>query len=94
MDANGALGRVKSELSKAWLAAPDRIAALAITNAEPAFAGEFEIRSVFAYETRAYEVTVRFDDGTRGVFTYRDYTPFRPGDRIDLTPDGPRRVVY
>lgn len=47
MDADGALGRVKSELSKAWLAATDRVAALAITSAEPAFVGEFEIRSVF-----------------------------------------------
>jgi outer membrane lipoprotein SlyB len=42
----------------------------------------------------AYEVVVRFDNGTRGVFTYRDYSPFAPGDRIELTPDGPRRVVY
>lgn len=47
-----------------------------------------------SYETRAFEVVVRFDNGTRGVFTYRDYSPFRPGDRIDLGPNGPRRVVY
>jgi outer membrane lipoprotein SlyB len=47
-----------------------------------------------AYETRAYEVVIRFDDGTRGVFTYRDYSPFRPGDRIELDDRGPRRVVY
>jgi outer membrane lipoprotein SlyB len=47
-----------------------------------------------SYETRAFEVTIRFDNGSRGVFTYRDYAPFRPGDRIELTPDGPRRVVY
>lgn len=45
-------------------------------------------------ETRAYEVVVRFDDGERGVFTYRDYSPFRPGDRIELGPDGPYRVIY
>jgi outer membrane lipoprotein SlyB len=46
------------------------------------------------YETRAYEIVVRFDNGTRGVFTYRDYSPFAPGDRIALGPDGPRRIVY
>jgi outer membrane lipoprotein SlyB len=46
------------------------------------------------YETRAYEVVVRFDNGTRGVFTFRDYSPFAPGDRIALGPDGPRRIVY
>jgi outer membrane lipoprotein SlyB len=46
------------------------------------------------YETRDYEVTVRFDNGARGVFTYRDYAPFVPGDRIALGPDGPRRLVY
>lgn len=47
-----------------------------------------------SYETRAYEVVVRFDNGTRGVFTYRDYSPFAPGDRIALGPNGPRRMVY
>jgi outer membrane lipoprotein SlyB len=47
-----------------------------------------------SYETRAYEVTIRFDNGTRGVFMYRDYAPFRPGDRVELTPDGPRPLVY
>jgi outer membrane lipoprotein SlyB len=46
------------------------------------------------YETRAYEVIIRFDNGTRGEFTYRDYAPFRPGDRIELGSDGPRRVIY
>lgn len=46
------------------------------------------------YETRAYEITVRFDNGARGVFTYRDYSPFRPGDRIEMGPHGPYRVVY
>jgi outer membrane lipoprotein SlyB len=46
------------------------------------------------YETRAFEVVVRFDNGSRGVFTYRDYSPFAPGDRIALGPDGPRRLVY
>jgi len=47
-----------------------------------------------SYETRAYEVVIRFDNGTRGVFTYRDYSPFAPGDRIELGDRGPRRVVY
>ncbi len=46
------------------------------------------------YETRAFEVVVRFDNGARGVFTYRDYSPFAPGDRIALGPDGPRRIIY
>jgi outer membrane lipoprotein SlyB len=47
-----------------------------------------------SYETRAFEIVIRFDNGTRGVFTYRDYSPFAPGDRIELTDRGPRRVVY
>src|ERR1700748_789032 len=47
-----------------------------------------------SYETRDDEVTVRFDNGARGVFTYRNGSPFAPGDRIALGPDGPRRVVY
>jgi outer membrane lipoprotein SlyB len=47
-----------------------------------------------SYETRAYEVVVRFDNGARGVFTYRDYAPFAPGDRIVLDDRGPHRVVY
>jgi outer membrane lipoprotein SlyB len=47
-----------------------------------------------SYETRIYQVVVRFDNGTRGMFSYRDYSPFAPGDRIALGPDGPRRVVY
>lgn len=47
-----------------------------------------------SYETRAFEVVVRFDNGTRGMFVYRDYTPFVPGDRIEMGPGGPRRVVY
>lgn len=46
------------------------------------------------YETRDFEIVVRFDNGARGVFTYRDYSPFAPGDRIALGPNGPRRVVY
>lgn len=46
------------------------------------------------YETRDFEIVVRFDNGARGVFTYRNYSPFAPGDRIALGPNGPRRVVY
>lgn len=46
------------------------------------------------YESRAYEVTIRFDNGTRGVFTYHDSSPFRRGDRVDMGPDGPRLVGY
>jgi outer membrane lipoprotein SlyB len=47
-----------------------------------------------SYETRDFEVVVRFDNGARGVFTYRNYSPFRPGERIALGPDGPRPLVY
>lgn len=47
-----------------------------------------------SYETRAFEVVVRFDNGTRGVFTYRDGSPFRPGDRIALGSDGPYLIPY
>lgn len=46
------------------------------------------------YETRAYQVTVRLDSGERAVLTYRDYSPFAPGDRVELGPDGPRRIIY
>jgi len=47
-----------------------------------------------SYETRAYEIVVRLDSGERAVFTYRDYSPFAPGDRVELTDDGLHRVVY
>ena len=47
-----------------------------------------------SYETRDFEITVRFDNGARGVFTYRDYSPFAPGDRVELADDGLHRVVY
>jgi len=40
-------------------------------------------------ETTVAEVTVRFDDGQTGTFQYRDYTVLRPGQRVQLTPDGP-----
>ncbi len=41
-------------------------------------------------ETRTYQVLVRFDDGERGMFLYRDYSPFAPGMRVELTPQGLR----
>jgi hypothetical protein len=41
-----------------------------------------------AAEYRTYHVLVRFDDGTRGMFLFRDYSPFRPGERVKLTPQG------
>jgi outer membrane lipoprotein SlyB len=37
---------------------------------------------------RTYQVLVRFDDGSRGLFVYRDYAPFAPGARVELTPRG------
>jgi outer membrane lipoprotein SlyB len=39
-------------------------------------------------EYRTYQVLVRFDDGSRGLFVYRDYAPFAPGARVELTPRG------
>jgi outer membrane lipoprotein SlyB len=39
-------------------------------------------------ERRAYEVQVQFDDGTVGQFDYVDYSPFRPGERVIITPSG------
>ena len=39
-------------------------------------------------EYRTYQVLVRFDDGSRGLFVFRDYTPFRPGTRVELSPQG------
>jgi outer membrane lipoprotein SlyB len=39
-------------------------------------------------ETRTYQVLVRFDDGSYGMFVYRGYSPFRPGEAVVLTPHG------
>ncbi len=39
-------------------------------------------------EARWYEVYVRFDDGGYETFTYRDGSPFRPGDVVVLGPRG------
>jgi len=44
-------------------------------------------------EVRTYQVLVRFDDnGGFGMFVYRDYSPFRPGDAVVLTPRGLARL--
>ena len=39
-------------------------------------------------EMRTYHVLVQFDDGAMGAFDYAGYTPFRPGERVVLTPEG------
>ena len=39
-------------------------------------------------ESRRYQVLVRFDDGSYGMFVYAGYSPFRPGDAVLLTPQG------
>jgi outer membrane lipoprotein SlyB len=41
-----------------------------------------------ASESRTYQVLVHFDDGTYGMFAYGGYAPFRPGERVVLTPQG------
>jgi outer membrane lipoprotein SlyB len=39
-------------------------------------------------ERVSFEVHVRFDDGQYGMFVYDGYPPFRPGERVVLTPQG------
>jgi outer membrane lipoprotein SlyB len=39
-------------------------------------------------EQRSYEIIVRFDDGGYGTFVYAGYSPFRPGERVVVTPGG------
>lgn len=39
-------------------------------------------------ETRRYDVTVRFDDGTMHTFSYAGYAPFNPGEAVVQTPRG------
>jgi len=39
-------------------------------------------------ESRSYHVVVRFDDGGYATFVYNSYSPFRPGQRVVLTPQG------
>jgi outer membrane lipoprotein SlyB len=41
-------------------------------------------------EYRTYQVLVRFDDGERGLFLFRDGSPFMPGSRVTLTERGLR----
>jgi len=45
-----------------------------------------------ASEQRSYEVVVRFDDGGYGEFVYADFAPFRPGERVVITPNGLTRT--
>jgi outer membrane lipoprotein SlyB len=45
-----------------------------------------------ATEQRTYEVVVRFDDGGYGEFVYAGYSPFRPAERVVVTPDGLARA--
>ena len=39
-------------------------------------------------ETRQYRVWVRFYDGGQQMFVYPNYSPFRPGENVVLTPQG------
>ena len=39
-------------------------------------------------EERAYEVHVVFEDGSQGIFAYRGYSPFVPGQPVVITPGG------
>jgi outer membrane lipoprotein SlyB len=39
-------------------------------------------------ETRTYQIVVRFDDGGYATFIYPGYSPFRPGQRVVLSPQG------
>jgi outer membrane lipoprotein SlyB len=43
-------------------------------------------------EQRSYQIVVRFDDGGYGTFVYAGYSPFRPGERVVVTPDGLARA--
>ncbi|HVZ89186.1 MAG TPA: hypothetical protein VHG72_19620, partial [Polyangia bacterium] len=45
-----------------------------------------------ASEQRTYQVVVRFDDGAYGEFVYAGYSPFRPGERVVVTPNGLART--
>jgi outer membrane lipoprotein SlyB len=45
-----------------------------------------------AAEQRAYEVRVRFDDGSGGIFDYQGYSPFAPGDRVVIVNGGLARA--
>ena len=39
-------------------------------------------------ESRTYQVLVRFDDGTYGMFVYATFPPFAPGQPVVLTAQG------
>jgi outer membrane lipoprotein SlyB len=39
-------------------------------------------------ERRSYQVWVRFQDGGTQAFWYANFSPFRPGDSVALTPRG------
>jgi outer membrane lipoprotein SlyB len=39
-------------------------------------------------EQRTYQIVVQFQDGGYGEFVYAGYSPFRPGERVVVTPDG------
>jgi outer membrane lipoprotein SlyB len=43
-------------------------------------------------EQRTYQVMVRFDDGAFGEFVYGGFSPFRPGERVVVTPNGLARA--
>jgi outer membrane lipoprotein SlyB len=43
-------------------------------------------------EERSYQIVVRFDDGGYGEFVYAGYSPFRPGERVAVTPGGLARA--
>ncbi len=43
-------------------------------------------------ESRTYQILVRFDDGTYGMFVYGGYAPFGPGEAVQLTPQGLARL--
>jgi outer membrane lipoprotein SlyB len=44
--------------------------------------------STGSYAGQVFDVYVRFDDGSRRVFAYRDQLPFRPGDYVTWTEQG------
>ncbi len=43
-------------------------------------------------EQRSYAVSVRFDDGGRETYGYRDFSPFQVGDTVALSARGIQRV--
>jgi len=43
-------------------------------------------------EERTYQIVVRFDDGGFGEFVYAGFAPFRPGERVVVTPGGLTRT--